>query len=52
MTRPASTFVLGSEFSCFLQALIYDDKDGGILSVLSALARLNLDPRNEAADLA
>lgn len=52
MTSPASTSVLGSEFNGFLQALIYDDKNGGLLSVLSALARLNLDPWKEAADLA
>ncbi len=52
MTSPASTSHLGTEFNGFLQAQIYDDKDGGLLSVLSALARLNLDPWKEAADLA
>jgi hypothetical protein len=43
---------LGSEFNEFLYAPIAEDHDGGLLSVLSALARSNLDPWDEAARLA
>ncbi len=52
MTRSASVFRLASEFDDFLFAPIDDDGNGMLLSVLSALARLNLDPWQEAADLA
>jgi hypothetical protein len=40
-----------SPFSDFLYARVGDDKNGMVLTVLSALARLNVDPWEEAADL-
>jgi hypothetical protein len=42
----------GSGFDAFLFAPVGDDKNGMPLSVLSALARLDIDPWQEAADLA
>jgi hypothetical protein len=47
----ALTF-LGSEFEPFLFAPIGEDNHGMVLSLLSALARLNVDPWEEAATLA
>jgi hypothetical protein len=41
----------GSEFQQFLYAPIYDDREGVTLSVLSALARQDIDPWTEAARL-
>ena len=41
-----------SEFDAFLYASIAEEPNGTLLSVLSALARLNLDPWDEAARLA
>jgi hypothetical protein len=46
MSRP------GSEFDAFLFAPIDEDRNGMLLSVLSALARLDIDPWLEAAKLA
>jgi hypothetical protein len=43
---------LGSEFDDFLFASIGEDRNGMLLSVLSALARLDVDPWKEAAQLA
>ena len=43
---------LGCEFDNFLLAPIGDDNNGMQLSVLSALARLDVDPWEEAATLA
>ncbi len=43
---------LGTEYNDFLFAPIGEDGNGMFLSVLSALARLDLDPWQEAADLA
>jgi hypothetical protein len=43
---------LGSEFDDFLFASIGEDRNGMLLSVLSALARLDVDPWHEAAQLA
>ena len=43
---------LGSEFDDFLHARIVEDGNGLPLTVLSALARLNMDPWDEAARLA
>jgi len=40
------------EFSEFLFSPVGDDGNGMLLSVLSALARLNVDPWQEAAELA
>jgi hypothetical protein len=42
----------GCEFDAFLFAAVGDDNNGMLLSVLSALARLDVDPWQEAADLA
>jgi hypothetical protein len=52
MTHSASVSRLRSEFDDFLFAPIGEDRNGMPLSVLSALARSNLDPWQEAADLA
>ncbi len=52
MTRSASLSQLPSEFDDFLYAPIGEDGSGMLLSVLSALARLNLDPWQEASRLA
>jgi hypothetical protein len=52
MTRSASVSHLGSEFDDFLFAPIGEDRNGMLLSVLSALARLDIDPWQEAAQLA
>jgi hypothetical protein len=52
MTRSASASVLGCEFDDFLFAPICEDRNGMLLSVLSALARLDVDPWQEAAKLA
>jgi hypothetical protein len=43
---------LGSEFDDFLYAPVGEDSNGMLLSVLSALARLDVDPWEEAAQLA
>jgi hypothetical protein len=52
MTHSASASYLGSEFDDFLYAPIGEDRNGMLLSALSALARLDLDPWQEAAKLA
>jgi hypothetical protein len=52
MTRSAMTALLGPEFDAFLFAPIDDENTGGLLSVVSALARLDVDPWREAAELA
>jgi hypothetical protein len=52
MTRSASIFRFGSEFDDFLFAPIGEERDGMLLTVLSVLARLDLDPWQEAAELA
>ena len=52
MTGASSTSPFGREFDDFLFAPIGEDRNGMLLSVLSALARLNLDPWREAAKLA
>ena len=43
---------LGSEFDAFLFAPLGEDRNGVPLSVISLLARMNLDPWQEAGDLA
>jgi hypothetical protein len=43
---------IGSDFDGFLFAHIGEEKNGAILSVVSALARLDLDPWREAEHLA
>ncbi|HXC59323.1 MAG TPA: hypothetical protein VN645_08395 [Steroidobacteraceae bacterium] len=50
--RSALLHPLGLDFDSFLYAQVGDDNQGGLLSVLSALARLGVDPWEEAARLA
>jgi hypothetical protein len=52
MTRCTSISPLGSEFDSFLFAPIGEDGNGMLLSVVSALARLDVDPWQEADELA
>ena len=52
MTGSASVSRLRSEFDEFLFAPICEEKNGMLLTVLSALARLGIDPWQEAAQLA
>jgi hypothetical protein len=52
VTRMNPTSTAGSEFDEFLYAPIVEESSGMLLSVLSALARLNIDPWDEAARLA
>ena len=52
MTPIASMAALGPEFDDFLFAIIGDDRNGMQLSVVSVLARVDLDPWQEAATLA
>jgi hypothetical protein len=52
MTRSASVVFQGSEFNEFLFAPIGEDRNGMLLTVLSALARRGVDPWQEAAELA
>ena len=49
--RAASISSQGSEFQQFLYAPICEDREGMTLSVLSALARQDIDPWAEAARL-
>ena len=52
MTHAALSPLIGSEFDKFLCAPIGEDVNGTTLSVLSALARLDVDPWQEATSLA
>ncbi len=52
MTHAALAPLIGPEFDKFLCAPIGEDRNGTTLSVLSALARLDVDPWQEAASLA
>ena len=52
MKPPASIFGLGTEFDAFLFAPTGIERHGMPLSVVSMLARLDLDPWQEAASLA
>jgi hypothetical protein len=52
MTRCTSISPLGSEFDNFLFASIGEERNGMLLSVLSALARLDVDPWQAAGELA
>ncbi len=52
MTQAASVFLPRSEFDEFLFASVGDDSNAMPLSVLSMLARLDIDPWQEAAELA
>jgi hypothetical protein len=51
MTQPRSTSPLGVEFNAFLFASLNEGAAAAPLSVVSALARLDLDPWQEAAEL-
>lgn len=51
MNRIAWASNVGSEFDAFLFAPIAEDKNGMALSVVSALARLDIDPWQEASSL-
>jgi hypothetical protein len=52
MTLPRAYAPILPEFDAFLFASIGEEVDGVPLSVLSALSRLDLDPREEAVRLA
>lgn len=52
MTHAALSPLIGPEFDPFLSAIIGEDRNGTTLSVLSALARLDVDPWAEARSLA
>ena len=51
MTQAAAVMARSSEFDAFLFAPVGEEKNGMPLGVLSALARLDIDPWREAADL-
>jgi len=51
-TPRAAIAGFGVEFRPFLQSELWEEKHGAPLSILSALARLDLDPWEEAARLA
>ena len=42
----------GPEFDRFLHAAVGEDRNGALVTVFSTLARLGLDPRKEASELA
>ena len=52
MTHAALSPLIGPEFDEFLGTSIGEDRNGTGLSVLSALARLDVDPWKEATNLA
>lgn len=52
MTLATATSALESRFDPFLYAAVREDPDGAPLTVLSVLARLGIDPWEEAARLA
>ena len=52
MTTAFATTSLSDQFNAFLRAALWVDRDAAPLSVLSALARLDVDPWEEAAQLA
>ena len=52
MIRSSADPSFGSEFAPFLYAAVDEDTNGTVLSVLSALARLDVDPWEEASRLA
>jgi hypothetical protein len=52
MTHSTIPALLGPEFDAFLFASVDPEGEGASLSVLSALARLDVDPWREAAELA
>ena len=52
MTHAALSPLIGSEFDEFLGASIGEDRNGMGLTILSARARLDVDPWEEATSLA
>ena len=52
MTQPSRVPMLGRQFDQFLHAPVVQEANGMPLTVLSALARLNIDPWDEAQRLA
>jgi hypothetical protein len=52
MTASHVTSPVSDQFNAFLRAALWLDRDAAPLSVLSALARLDVDPWEEAAQLA
>lgn len=52
MSLPTPVDRLGPEFATFLRSPLWEERTGGTLSLLSAFARLDLDPWQEAASLA
>ena len=52
MTHAAITPLLGRQFDRFLFASVGEDRNGTAVSVLSALARFNVDPWQETVSLA
>ncbi len=52
LTSPTSVSQFRSDFDAFLYASVEERSDGPMLSVLSALARMDIDPWQEAAKLA
>jgi hypothetical protein len=52
MSRSNAAAPLGTEFDAFLFAPVKEESNGMILTVVSVLARLNIDPWREAAELA
>lgn len=52
MARGGRVQSIGPEYNNFLYATIGAEANGSALSVLSAMARMNLDPWREAANLA
>jgi hypothetical protein len=52
LTQASPSPLIGPEFDEFLGAPVGEDRNGTGLSVLSALARLNVDPWQEATSLA
>jgi hypothetical protein len=51
MKSPTHKFFMGAQFDRFLQEPIGEDSNGMRLTVLSVLARMDLDPWEEAATL-
>lgn len=51
MKQPRHEYFMGAQFDRFLHEPIGEDSNGMLLTVLSALARLDIDPWEEAAAL-
>lgn len=51
VNRTSAIHGLPTEFKLFLSAPVFEDSNGMLVSVLSALARMNMDPWQEADEL-